>query len=59
MGGHVLDQQGVVYDGSDEIAKPAVERSAAWKSGPIFWLLAAVSVTRPAGRHFYIIQIGC
>jgi hypothetical protein len=50
---------GALYDESDEVMKPAGERSAAWKKRAEDLLYCGILGGIPAGGHFYIIELGC
>ncbi len=57
-GGFVIGH-GVVYDESDEIARPEHERSAGWRSRAAGTELGCGIEEEPAGGHFYIVRTGC
>ena len=44
---------GVVYDASDEIAKPPQDRSAGWKATPIGKQLSCTGAKLSLGDHYY------
>ena len=48
-----------VYDESDEVMKPAGERSEAWKKRADYLRSCGILGGIPAGGHFYIIELGC
>jgi hypothetical protein len=50
---------GALYDESDEITKPAAERSEAWKKRADDLLYCGIGGWMPSGGHFYMIEIGC
>ncbi len=51
---------GVVYDESDEIAKPPEARPPAWNQRATGTLAACeVLETLPAGDHFYVVRVAC
>ncbi len=48
--------RGIVYDASDEIAKPPHERSAAWKSRDVAELIGCSEVRVAFGGHYYAVS---
>jgi hypothetical protein len=53
-GGFISSWQGVVYDASDEIAKPYCKRSAAWRFRDIGSRLSYSVARRSLGNHYYL-----
>jgi len=51
--------RGLVYDESDEIARPATEQSEAWKKRTSRTLASCVYGYTPIGGHFYLVALDC
>lgn len=59
-GGMLWASNGVVYDESDEIMRPAVDQSADWKSRANNSELACSGYGfEPLGSHFYLVYFPC
>jgi hypothetical protein len=60
LGGMLWSHEAYVYDGSDEIANSAQERSAQWKERAARTDLSWCSYSAiPLGGHFYAVTFTC
>jgi hypothetical protein len=58
-GGVFIVSHGLVYDESDEIAKPDAERTEAWKKRASRTEAECVYGSTPIGGHFYFVGLHC
>jgi hypothetical protein len=59
-GGMVWASSGLVYDESDEVARPAGKQSAAWLASPRLAELSCGGFrARPLWSHYYLVNFSC